>query len=265
MKTVIKYPGAKWAIAEWIIGFLPEHRSYLEPFFGSGAVFFRKARSDIETVNDLDGEVTNLFRCIKEDPERLAREMLFTPYSREAYEYAFRKARPRNRYDRAARLLVKCNMGHGFRSTGERVGWKNDVAGRERAYAARAWSELPDEIVAAGERLREVQIECRPAVDVIQRFNHSDVAIYCDPPYAQSTRRGRQYRMEMTDDDHLELLDVLKKHQGPVLISGYENPLYEAELAGWHKETTSVTDQLSRPRTETLWMNFSPDGQTTLF
>ena len=118
MKTVLKYAGAKWSIAHWIIGHFPPHHSYLEPFFGSGGVFFRKPRSNIETVNDIDGEVINLFRCIREDPERLAREIRWTPYSRTVYEDAFSGDAPRDDYERAMRLLIRCDMGHGFRTTG---------------------------------------------------------------------------------------------------------------------------------------------------
>lgn len=76
MKAVMKYPGSKWSIAKWIISLFPEHHSYLEPFFGSGAVLFNKPRSNIETVNDLDGNVVNLFEWIRKDPERQAQTML---------------------------------------------------------------------------------------------------------------------------------------------------------------------------------------------
>lgn len=265
MKPVLKYPGAKWGIAPWVIGFFPRHHSYLEPFFGSGGVFFNKPRSNIETINDLDGEVINLFECIREDPEKLAHGLFFTPYSLEVYNRAHTKELPTNRFDRAVRLLVRCNMGHGFRTTGERVGWKRDVAGRERAYAAKAWTDLPDIIVEVAERLRGVQIECSPAIGLIERFNNSDVLVYCDPPYVLSTRRGKQYRCEMTDDDHLRLLDVLKHHQGPAMISGYHSPMYDAELSEWHRETISTTDQLSQVKQEFLWMNFEPMGQLKLF
>lgn len=79
MNAVIKYPGAKWSLAQWIINHFPDHHSYLEPFFGSGAVLFSKQRSNIETVNDLDGDVVNLFEWIRNDPERLAREIYWTP------------------------------------------------------------------------------------------------------------------------------------------------------------------------------------------
>ncbi len=88
MKAVMKYPGSKWSLARWIISFFPEHHSYLEPFFGSGAVLFNKPRSHIETVNDLDGNVVNLFEWIRRDPERLAREIYYTPYAREVYDGA---------------------------------------------------------------------------------------------------------------------------------------------------------------------------------
>lgn len=85
-RTVIKYPGAKWSIAEWIISLMPPHKSYLEPFFGSGAVFFRKPPSRIETINDADGEIVNLFTVIRDRSEELVRAVTLTPYSREEYE-----------------------------------------------------------------------------------------------------------------------------------------------------------------------------------
>lgn len=265
MKGVLKYPGAKWSLAPWIIGHFPRHHSYLEPFFGSGGVLFNKTRSNIETVNDLDGDVVNLFECIRSDPEKLAHFVYLTPYSRQVYNESYSQAPPDGKYEKAAQFLIRCNMGHGFRTSGGRVGWKNDVACRERAYAAKAWVDLPDTIMEAAERLRGVQIECVNAVDLIPRFNNPDVLIYCDPPYVLSTRHGKQYRHEMTDSDHYELLIALKRHQGPVLISGYANSLYGEELKDWYKQTATTTDQLSRVRTETLWMNFPPEQQITLF
>lgn len=248
-----------------MIQFFPKHHSYLEPFFGGGGVFFNKPKSNIETINDLDGEVVNLFECIRTDPERLAQQVLFTPYSREVYDCSYSNLSIENRFDRAVRFMVRCNMGHGFRSNGVKVGWKRDVVGRERAYAAKSWCELPNIILEAAERLRGVQIECRPATQLIEEYNHPNVLIYCDPPYLLSTRRGKQYCCEMTEEDHLQLLSVLKKHTGPAIISGYLSDLYDSELRGWHKETTTTTDLLSQVKKEVLWMNFEPRVQTTLF
>lgn len=225
MKAIFKYPGSKWGIARWIIGFFPEHHSYFEPFAGSLAVLMNKPRSHIETVNDLDGNVVNLFEWIRRDPERLAHEIYWTPYSRKVYEDAFARM-PEDSLEKAVNFYIRLDMGHGFRTNGEKVGWKNDVQGRERAYAAKDWGSLPERIMQAAERLRGVQIENRSAVDVIERFNYPNVLTYIDPPYVLSTRHGKQYRYELEDKGQNELLDVVLGHKGAVMLSGYDNELY---------------------------------------
>lgn len=260
MKAIAKYPGSKWQLAKWIISCFPEHHSYLEPFFGSGAVLFNKPRSHIETVNDLDGNVVNLFECIREDPERLARDICLTPYSREVYEKAFQEE-PRDRFEAALYFYIRLNMGHGFRTNGEKVGWKNDVQGRERSYASQDWRGLPEKVMQAAERMRGVQIECMPAVKLIRRFNFRNVLIYADPPYLLGTRHGKQYRCEMDDKGHGELLDALLLHKGKVLLSGYDNDLYNSRLHGWHREETICHSQAHSKKREVLWMNFEPDNR----
>lgn len=260
MKAIMKYPGSKWSIVNWIIGYMPPHHSYLEPFLGSGAVLFNKPRSDIETINDMDGNVVNLFDWIKKDPERLAYEIYWTPYARQIYNSAFETV-PEDSFDRAVNFYIRLNMGHGFRTNGEKVGWKNDVQGRERAYASQDWCNLPDKIMQAADRLRGVQIENRPAVELIKRFNYPNVLIYADPPYILSTRNGRQYRHEMEDKDHIKLLDALLLHNGPVLISGYDSSLYKNKLQGWHRAETTCYSQVCSKKREVLWMNFEPVRQ----
>lgn len=267
MNALIKYPGAKWGIAPWVISHFPKHRSYLEPFFGSGAVLFTKSRSAIETVNDIDGEIVNLFEWVKNDPEKLASAIYFTPYAREIYDRAWAEQyTEKDSFKRAVNFYIRMMQGHGFRTTGEKVGWKNDVQGREAAYAAKSWCKTPEIIMEAAERLRGVQIENRPAVELIRRFNYPNVLIYADPPYLLSTRqRRKQYRHEMTDDDHVELLEALKAHKGPAIISGYDSDLYNTELRGWYKDgRTSFTQTASR-RKEIIWMNFEPVGQMDIF
>lgn len=71
IKTILKYPGAKNRIADWIVSFIPEHKVYLEPFFGGGAVFFHKQKSRIETINDLDNNVYTFFKVLRDKPEEL--------------------------------------------------------------------------------------------------------------------------------------------------------------------------------------------------
>lgn len=266
MNAVIKYPGSKWAMAQWIISKFPPHHSYLEPFFGSGAVLFNKERSHIETVNDLDSDVVNFFELVRNDPEKLARAIYWTPYARAVFDQACDSQHGEaDRFQRACNFCIKMMMGYGLRTNEKKVGWKNDVQGRERAYAAKYWAEMPGVIYEAAERLRGVQIENRPAVELISRFNHPNVMIYADPPYLMGTRYGKQYKHEMTDADHGELLDALKAHKGPVLLSGYDSELYNAALIGWHREEKIALAQTSTHRREVLWMNFEPVVQTSLF
>lgn len=266
MKKVLKYPGSKWNIAKDLAELIPEHHSYVEPFFGSGAVLFNKVPSDIETVNDLDRNVINLFRCIRDDSEKLARLVMATPFSRETYDDTYKLdvweiMMPDEPYHKALKFLIQCWQGHGFRTNGYKVGWKNDVQGRERMYALWNWYRLPEWIIEIAERLRTVQIENRPALEVIERFNYDNVFMYIDPPYLLGTRAGKQYKHEMTDSDHEDLLKLLLKSKAQIMISGYESDLYNDYLADWEKKQFASCAEHGKPRTETVWMNYKQDVQ----
>ena len=263
MRTVLKYPGSKWNIAGQLVNMIPTHHSYVEPFFGSGAVLFNKPVSDIETINDLDSDVVNLFLCIQKDSEKLARLVMTTPFSREMYESAFdfesfiEEVIGEEPYRKALIFLIRCWQGHGFRTNGYKVGWKNDVVGRERAYALWNWYRLPDWIIDIAERLRKVQIENRPALEVIKRFNYDNAFMYIDPPYLLGTRTGKQYAHEMSDSDHEELLKELLQSKAKIMISGYESDMYNDYLRDWNKKSFDSCAEHGKPRKEVVWMNYS--------
>ena len=271
MKSIIKYPGSKWSIASWIIQHFPEHHSYLEPFFGSGAVLFNKKRSNIETINDLDQYVTNFFQWIRDDAETLARAVYWIPYARDSYEDAIRICQREigNKKDQSESLLAaaafcaKMMMGYGFRTNESKVGFKRDIQGREAAYAANGWKNLPDKIRSAAERLRGVQIENRPAAQLIREFRYPNVLIYADPPYVLSARSCSRamYKHEMTEHDHEELIQVLMEHIGPVIISGYDSPLYNIMLKDWYRKEITCRDQTGQRKCEVIWMNYKPNVQ----
>lgn len=255
-RKVLNYPGSKWRIADKLVDMIPPHHTYLEPYFGSGAVFFRKEPSDIEMVNDLDHDVTNLFWCIQNDAEKLSRLVMTTPYSRQVYDKSFSGKGDEEPYHKACRFLIQCWQGHGFRMTGGKVGWKHDVRGREKMYALWNWYRLPVWVMDIAERLRQVQIENSPALEVIRRFNYGDVFMYIDPPYLLGTRSGKQYRHEMQDEDHEELLMELASSRAQVMISGYESEMYDGMLAKWKRVELESNDNTGRRRKETVWMNY---------
>ena len=269
MQTVLKYPGSKWSLAKWIISNFPagyEKMTYLEPFFGSGAVFFNKNRSAVETINDLDGNVVNLFKVIRDNPEGLARLVEFTPWSREEYSCSYTMTG--ESLEDARRFLVRMWQAIGAKSS-DITGWRSNIKalnGNVPQWATR----LPQKILDVSWRLKHsgnhlVQIENRPAVDCIERYDRENVFIYADPPYVRSTRSGRIYACEMVDKDHAELLEILAKHKGKIMISGYESELYNNLLEGWHTEKLLAKCESGQERIETLWMNYKPNQQIAMF
>ena len=254
MNTLLNYPGAKWGMAKEIVALMPPHRSYVEPFFGSGAVFFNKPPSVIETVNDIEGDIVNFFTVLREQPEKLAFYVSTTPYSRDVFNDAHEN-RGSSDFERAWKFAIRSKMGHGFK-THQKTGFKIDVYARERSYCVSCWNRLPADLLEAAERLKKVQIENQPALDLIRKFNHDNVLIYADPPYLLQTRGCKQYRHEMTEQDHVELLDILKQHKGSVILSGYPSEMYDRELSGWSRITRKSYNQNADQRTEVLWCNF---------
>lgn len=250
----MKYPGAKNRIADWICSYIPEHDVYVEPFGGSLAVLFNKPRCHIETVNDLHGEVVNFFRVLRDNPEELKRLIELTPYAREEYASAYQEVN--NDIEKARKFCVRCWQGFGCANL-----YHNGFKSGQQSNSpnpAKAWAELPDIMTQAAERLKGVQIENLPALELIDRYDTPDVFIYADPTYLHRTRKQKYlYKYEMTDYEHEELLIKLTAHPGKIMISGYDNELYDKFLKGWRKVQKNTLAECGVKRTETLWMNYS--------
>lgn len=257
---VLKWPGAKWRIARWIVAQLPPHRVYLEPFAGSAAVFFTKAPSKLETINDLDGGVVNFYRVLRDQPLALARAVELTPYARGEFDACWAEPATGDPVEDARRFLVRIWGNHGMRVQ-RKGGWAHtsgkaaSVQGGNIAIRAEQWANVPARIAAATRRLREVQVEQRPALDLLARYDHRDCLVYADPPYVLSTRGEKQYNHEMTDADHRALLAALAAHPGPVVLSGYPCALYDEALAGWRRIERVTLAEAGAARTEVLWLN----------
>lgn len=261
MKALLKYPGGKWRIAKKIIENFPKHKVYLEPFFGSGAVFFTKEPSNMETINDLDHNVVNLFKVLREQPEELARLIELTPFSRKEFmDIQEERAGAGiqltdNEVENARRFIVRCNQGFGSKLS-DRVGWKHTCtsAGPKNP---KIWGKVPEIIIQAGERLKHAQIECMSAIKLIEKYNAEDCLIYADPPYIKEARPKRMYLYEMQDEaEHLELLENLKAHKGYFVLSGYDNEVYQKSLQGYRKIEINTYVNSGRSATECLWLNF---------
>ncbi len=257
---VLSYSGAKWRLAPWILAHLPLHSTYVEPFFGSGAVYFQKQPVRNEYLNDLSGEVVNFFQVLRDQPERLISVLELTPWSRAEYLAAFELTD--EPVERARRLAVRQWQAVGGRDNGRYPsGWRHNGprggGGTGSNNVCGLWQKIPERLAAAAVRLRGSQIECRPALDVIRKINAPDALLYVDPPYLGSTRDwATYYREEMLGEpEHLELLNALDEHSGMVVLSGYASVLYDDRLAHWTRVTKEAQTEAGQTRTEVLWLN----------
>lgn len=264
MNPILKYPGAKWRLAQWIISFMPPHVGYLEPFFGSGGVFFNKPPSTIETINDIDGAVVRFFRTCRERPDALARALSLTPWSREEFlQSDFGEANDDD-IEAARQFAIRCWMTFGAR-TRCKTSWRH-TTGKQKDPGPdnpKLWRRLPDIVAQVADRLMDAQIENRNALDVIKLYDGPEMLLYADPPYMKGTRtlNGDQYRHEMTDADHEALLMALLEYKGMVLLSGYDNAMYRDMLPGWQVETKKTQAERGATRMECLWINPAAMGR----
>lgn len=262
---VAKVPGSKWTLADWIASHMPRRPVYLDAYLGSAAMLYARPRVLTEIVNDLDDRVVALFRCVRDQPEALARAIRLTPYARSEWQECRRQrdeAGPDDDLEKARRFLVASWQSHGGR-TGTRSGWRRDgvhVGAHGRSFAAE-FADLPARIMAATERLRGVHIENRPAISLLRTYRAPGVLLYLDPPYPAETSQGARdvlYRHEMLDlASHEEMLAEALLHPGPALLSSYRNDLYDRLLLaeGWGVVEHPTRGEHSVERVEALYLN----------
>lgn len=274
-RPVLRYHGGKWRLAPWIISHFPVHRVYVEPFGGGASVLLRKPRSFAEVYNDLDGDVVNVFRVLRDEgsAERLRQACALTPWSREEFESAYGDTE--DPVEKARRAIIKTFMARG--NTSRRLS-RTSFRARpfsQRRHAAAQWANWPEMVPAYVERLRGVVIENRPALEVIAQQDTAEALFYLDPPYPHRTRtsgRGpaeaaRAYAENMDDRGHEELAETLHRIRGGAIISSYPSQLYDDLYADWLRvERSSLGDGAVR-RTEVLWLNPKAQerGQGRLF
>lgn len=260
---VIRYHGGKFRLAPWVLEHFPPHTCYVEPFGGAAGVLMQKPRSYAEVYNDLDQDIVNLFECLRDDElrQRLTEQLVLTPYSRADFERAWLPTD--NQIERARRTVIRAQMGFGSAGATKGItGFRIDSK-RQYGTAQQLWARFPDQLAAIGTRLAGVLIENRTAVEVMTAHDAPSTLHYVDPPYMHATRvrgsaKGRYYRHELDDTQHLELLARLKNLSGMVVLSGYPNEMYEAVLQGWTRNLTNARISAGRggaTRQECLWLN----------
>tara|TARA_R100001086_G_scaffold248247_1_gene184650 strand:+ start:3763 stop:4563 length:801 start_codon:yes stop_codon:yes gene_type:complete len=254
-RPALKYFGGKWSLAKWVIGHLPEHRLYVEPFCGAASVLLRKPASKVEVINDVSSDVVNFFRVARESGGRLLEDLRLTPYAEDEFRACVEASD--DPVERARRFFVRswqgfsggsCPRSHrGFRRYHGR-----SIAGEFKGAV--------ENVAALTERLRAVTIENLDWSVVLEKYDRLDAVFYVDPPYLQRVRAEGRYDKgygvhEMADgESHMRLIDRLEGLRGAVVLSGYADPMYDLRLAGWERQEKRVSGLQNRGRTEVLWI-----------
>jgi len=262
--------GGKYSHLDWLLPLLPTCHHYCEPFAGSGAVLLNRAPSPVETYNDLDGEVANFFRVLRDEKDKLIEAIGLTPFSREEFNIACIIDPNLSPLERARRFFVRARQVRtGLAQTASLGRWANckNTSRAGMSGVISRWLGSVEDLPEIATRLLRVQIENRPAIEVIRLYDSQDTLFYCDPPYIHLTRGDSSaYGYEMTDDDHRELARVLNSVQGRVAISNYQCELMDElyPTPKWMKRVASekTIHSTKGKRAEALWTNYDPLRQS---
>lgn len=260
--NILKYPGGKAYFASTIVGMMRPHQIYVEPFFGSGKVFFTKQQSDMNLLSDADSAVINFWEQVRLHPEILMASLKKLPYERRAFEIW------RDRFDpkshnlvHALRVFVLSRMsrsGLGLEfSDSNRL--RRGMPEGESSYLS-AIEELPKAAAMLGKA--GTTILCRDYKDAIKPvLDDPSALIYLDPPYVGAMA---MYRVAMTMEQQEEMLKLITDEnvKAKIILSGYDNPLYRKYLINrWVLNKIPTVNRMSETkvqteRTECIWRNY---------
>ena len=261
--------GGKFSHLDWLLPKLPNCLHYCEPFAGSGAVLLNRNPSPVETYNDIDGEVVNFFKVLREEKDALIEQIALTPFSREEFGFACELNPKLSNLERARRFYIRARQVRtGLAQTATIGRWANckNTSRAGMSGVVSRWLGGIEQLDFIAERLLRVQIENRPAIDVIKLYDSKKTLFYCDPPYIHKTRGDtKSYGYEMDDSAHRELAKILNSAEGCVAISNYECDLMEelypskkwTKIYGPEKIIHSTKDT----RQEVLWINYNLNKQ----
>ena len=256
LKTPISYYGGKQSMLKHILPIIPEHRVYVEPFFGGGAVFWAKEQSEVEIVNDLNGNVVNFYQQLKTNFNELKQMIDATPYSREVYKNAMVI------YE-TPYLFSPVHKAWAF-WVGTVQGFSNKIGSWRSATQRSKESKLNFNkkvgfTASLCQRLELTQIECKDAVELILKQDSEDAFFYIDPPYVGA---NQGHYGGYTQEHFNALLQVLSGIKGKFLLSSYPNDELEAFRLkyGWYSSdkdmVLSASRDSSKRKTEALTANY---------
>ena len=256
-----RYYGGKQRQLKWLLPLLPKCDHYIEPFCGAASVLLNREVSPLETINDTNEDIVIFFKVLRDRGDELIRKLELTPYARAEFVESLNHAD--DDLERARRFYVRVQQGFSGlteKLTEGRWGYAKKIGSRSKVVV-----NAVDKLYAVANRIRLVQIEKRPALDVLRRFDHEKVLFYCDPPYLTIRDKISGYGVnDMTVTDHSQLAGALHNCKARVAISGHRCDLYDDLYRNWHRHDKEVNyiffnNREGTPRNnraESLWTNY---------
>jgi DNA adenine methylase len=243
--------------------------TYIEPFFGGGSVLFANNPEGIsEIVNDIDKQLTNFWKVLqsKEHFENFLRLCQSTPFSELQYQDAqYFNAETDNLPTLAWKFFIRNRQSRQGLGTCFATLSKNRTRRGMNEQAA-SWLSAIDGLEKFHKRLQRVVILTSEARYVIKNHDSSRTFFYVDPPYMHETRHGGhggEYKYEMSDYQHQQLLETLSKIKGRFILSSYDSELYRnfAQKYSWKCNRIDIDNKSSSAKvkeikTECLWRNY---------
>ena len=269
MNPAVKYYGGKYFMRDIIKGYFPEsYTTYVEGFGGSASVLLSIPITGtvVEVYNDLGQDIYSLYKVVSDTDtfKRLKQRMDLTPYSYQLWkEYSESlKTNPNLDIEERAYMYLYVNR-TSFNGVGS--------FSVQSHLIRRGMSKSTSDYLAAIERLPEIHdrlsgviIENRDINKIIEKYDSETTFFYLDPPYVKETRRsGQAYAVEMSNDDHTQMLNRILQSKGMFLISGYDHPLYDVLTDNGYRKETFQSPNSGSSATETLWFNYNPVGKKT--
>ncbi len=267
-KIAFGWYGGKYSHLGWLLDLLPESQHYCEPFGGSAAVLLNRTPSPVETYNDLDGDVVNFFRVLRDQKDDLIYAIGMTPFAREEFVAAIEtngNGLHLTDLERARQFFVRARQVRtGLAQTASVGRWANclKTSRAGMAGAVSRWLGSVEGLDSIAARLLRVQIEHDDALAVIRRYDSDETLFYCDPPYPHDSRGdSKAYKYEMTDAEHFALFQTLSSVKGKVAISGYHGTLMDNLYKDWYvyEAVTKKVHSVKTDRMEVLWTNYPID------
>jgi DNA adenine methylase len=241
LRAPIQWFGGKGNMIKKLMSHVPlGGKPYCEPFMGAASLFFARPPAPVEVLNDTDGDLVNLFRCLQDKNtfEELTHKLRYTLYARAEFIESINILQDKSITDnvlRAWAFFVKLNMGINNTSNSA-GGWSRSFTSKQDCSCnTNSWIMRLTMLEDWHKRLLMAQIDNRDALEVIQYWDTDETVFYIDPPYIQETRKSKNvYNQELTNDYHKNLVKVILDCKGTVVLSGYEHEIYQPLLeAGW--------------------------------